>query len=172
MKDKVIEESYSPWRAQVVVVKKDPKLRLCIYYSQTVNKFTEEDVFPIPRIDDLINNLAQSKYFSKYDLKSAYHQVPLIENNNKYTAFEANGKLYQFRRIPFGICNAVGAFQRIITKIVDEDNLENTNPYLDDFTIAANSLPELKENSKRFEESCKKRNMAIIKVNQYVKRIV
>ena len=145
----------------MVVVKKDPKWRLCIDYSQTVNRFTEEDAFPIPRIDDLINNLAQNKYFSKYDLRSAYHQVPLIENDKKYTAFEANGKLYQFRRIPFGICNAVGAFQRIITKIVDEDNLESTYPYLDDVTIAANSLAELRENSKRFEESCKKRNMTI-----------
>ena len=84
LKDQVIEESYSPWRAQVVVVKKDPKWRLCIDYSQTVNRFTEEDAFPIPRIDDLINNLAQNKYFSKYDLKSAYHQVTLIESDKKY----------------------------------------------------------------------------------------
>ena len=122
--------------------KKDPKWRLCIDYSQTVNRFTEEDAFPIHQIDDLINNLAQHKYFSKYDLRSAYHQVPLIENDKKYTAFEANGKLYQFRRIPFGICNVVGAFQRIITKIVDEDNLESTYPYFDDVTIAANSLTE------------------------------
>ena len=54
-----------------------------------------------------------------------------------------------------------GAFQRIITKIVDENNLKGTYPYLDDVTIAANSLPELKERSERFEESCKKRNMTI-----------
>ena len=87
----------------------------------------------------------------------------MIESDKKYTAFEANGKLYQFRRIPFGICNAVGAFQRIMTKIVDEDNLESTYPYLDDVTIAASLLPELKENQKRFEESCKKLNMTINK---------
>ena len=64
--------------------------------------------------------------FQKYDLKSAYHQVPLIQNDKNYTASEANGKLYPFRRIPFGIYNAVGAFQRIITKIFDEDDLKVT----------------------------------------------
>lgn len=63
LKDKVIEESYSPWRAQVVVVKKSPKWRLCIDYSQTINRFTEEDAFRVPRIDDMINGLAQSSTF-------------------------------------------------------------------------------------------------------------
>ena len=93
LKDKLIEESNSPWRAQVVVVKKSPKWRLCIDYSQTINRFTEEDAFSVPRIGDMINGFAQHKYFSKCDLKSAHFQVPLIQNDKKYTVFEANGKL-------------------------------------------------------------------------------
>ena len=132
----MIEEGYSPWWVRVVVLKKRPKWRLCIDYSQTINRFTQEEAFPVPRIDDMIHGLAQHKYFSNYDLKSAYHQVPLIRNDKKYTAFEANGKLYHFRRIPFGICNAVGAFRRIITKIIDEDGLKGTYPQCSPFRIS------------------------------------
>lgn len=90
-------------------------------------------------------------------MKSGYHQVPLIQNDKKYTAFEGNGKLYQFRRIPFGICNAVGPFQRIITKIINKDGLKGTYLYLDDVTIAENTLSELQERAKQFEISCKKK---------------
>ena len=109
----------------------------------------------------MINTLAQHKYFSKYDLKSAYYQVPLISSDEKYTDFEANGKLYHFKRIPYGICNAVGAFQRIITKIIDEDGLKGTYPYLDDVTIAGNTLEELDERAQQFENACKRRNMTL-----------
>ena len=109
----VIEPSNSPWRAQVVVTK-DPmnrhKKRLCIDYSQTINLYTELDAYPLPRIDEMVNKLAQYKVFSTYDLKSAYHQIPIQEADKKYTAFEANGRLFQFRRIPFGITNGVSPF--------------------------------------------------------------
>ena len=77
------------------------KWRMCVDYSNTINRFTEEDAFPRPRIDELVNQLALHKYFSKYDLKSAYHQISIHEQDMKFTAFEANGELYQFKRIPF-----------------------------------------------------------------------
>lgn len=93
----IIEPSTSPWRAQVVI-SKDPlqrhKKRLCIDYSQTVNLYTELDAYPLPRIDDMVNNLALYKVFSTFDLKSAYHQVPIKDADRKYTGFEANGRLY------------------------------------------------------------------------------
>ena len=124
LQDDIIEESISPWRSQIVVVKqKENKWRLCIDYSQTVNKHTELDAFPVPRIEDLVNDLSKHRYFSKYDLKNAYHQVPLHPNDRKLTAFEANGKLLQFKRIPFGLTNAVGAFQRVVAQIIEEDKL-------------------------------------------------
>ena len=93
----VIETCVSPWRAQVVVVK-DPldrhKKRMCIDYSQTINQYTELDAYPLPRIDNMVNDLSKYSIFSTFDLKSAYHQVPLNETDKKYTAFEANGRLY------------------------------------------------------------------------------
>ena len=145
LQDDVIEESISPWRSQVVVVKQKEKWRLCIDYSQTVNKHTELDAFPVPRIEDLVNELSKNRYFSKYDLKNAYHQVPLHPNDRRLTAFEANGKLLQFKRIPFGLTNAVGAFQRVVAQIIEEDKLTGIYPYLDDVTVAGNTLEELKD---------------------------
>ena len=71
MKDGIIMKSKSPWRAQLVVVKGNKKWRMCVDYSNTINRFTEEEAFPLPRIDELVNQLALHKYFSKYDLKSA-----------------------------------------------------------------------------------------------------
>ena len=111
MAEGIIEASTSPWRAQIVVVKSTEKQRLCVDYSQTVNLYTELDAYPLPRIDDMINKLAQYKYFSTFDLKSAYHQVSINPAERKYTGFEANGQLYQFCRIPFGVTNEVAVFQ-------------------------------------------------------------
>ena len=108
--ENIIEHSTSPWRAQVVVVKSPSnpeKKRLCADYSQTVNQYTEVDAHPLPRIDDMINNLAKYRVFSTFDLKNAYHQLPICDSDKKYTGFEANGKLYQFCRIPFSVTNGV-----------------------------------------------------------------
>ena len=134
----------------MLIVKGKDKWRLCIAYSQSVNRYTELDAFPLPRIDDLINDLSKYRYFSKFDLRSAYHQIPLHPHDMKLTAFEANGRLFHFKRMPFGLTNAVGAFQRIITQIVNEDALVGTYPYLDDVTVAGNSMEELEEHSRNF----------------------
>ena len=83
-----------------MVVAKDPldrhKKRLCIDYSQTINQYTDLDAYHLPRIDDMVNDLAAYEVYSPFDLKSAYHQVPMKESDRKYTGFEANGRLYQF----------------------------------------------------------------------------
>ena len=68
-------------------------------------------------------------------------------NDRKLTAFEANGKLLQFKRVPFGLTNAVEAFQRVVAQIIDEDKLTGIYPYLDDVTTAGNTLEEIKDRS-------------------------
>ena len=110
------------------------KKRLAIDYSQTINRFTLLDDFPLPRMTDLVNNIAQYKDFSTIALRSAYHQVPLKDEDKPYTAFEAQNNLYQFTRPPFGVTNGVACFQREMMKFVDENNLKGVFPYLDDIT--------------------------------------
>ena len=68
------------------------------------------DPYPLPKIDEMTKQIAQYRVFSTIDLKSAYHQVPLREEDKKFTAFEVNGCLYQFRRMPFGVTNGVATF--------------------------------------------------------------
>ncbi|XP_066963203.1 uncharacterized protein [Macrobrachium rosenbergii] len=98
LEEGVIEHSTSPWRAQVVVVHNRNKRRMVVDYSETINKFTYLDAYPLPNIDDLVNEIAKYKVFSSVDLKSAYHLVPLPEEDRPYTAFEADSGLYQFTR--------------------------------------------------------------------------
>ena len=109
----------------------------------------------------MVNDLSKHHYFFKYDLKNAYYQVPLHPNDRKLTAFEANGKLLQFKRIPFGLTNAVGAFQRVVAQIIDEDKLTGIYPCLDDVTVAGDTLRELKNRSRKFENALKNRNMTL-----------
>ena len=78
LEDDMIEPSTSPWLAQMVVVKNENrKKRMCVNCSQTVNKFTHLDVYPLPSIQNIISKVSQYKWFSTLDLKSAYHQVIL-----------------------------------------------------------------------------------------------
>jgi len=91
----IIEPARSPWRAQVFVVNQERKKRLVVDYSATVSRFTLLDAHPLPHIEDLVNNVAQDKYYSSLDLHSAYHQIPLFSEEKYYTAFEADDKRFQ-----------------------------------------------------------------------------
>jgi len=108
---------------------------MVIDYSQTINRFTELDAYPLPRIDQQVNELAKCKWFSTLGLKSAYYQVPLATHDRAYTAFEGDGKLYQYCRLPFSVTNGVSCFQRIIDSIIADNNLKQTFAYLDNITI-------------------------------------
>ena len=85
---------------------------LAIDYSQTINLFTERDAYPIPLIEDIVNKLAAYKFYASYDLKKAYHQVPIPKKDQPFTAFEACGELLEFTVIPFGVTNG-GQFSSV-----------------------------------------------------------
>jgi len=119
LQDGIIEPSRSPWRAQVLVTTNERhKRRMVIDYSQTVNRYTVMDAYPLPRIDDLVEEVAKYKVYSTLDMKDAYHQVALQESDKTFTSFEANGQLYQFTRLPFGVTNGVSCIQRLITGLI------------------------------------------------------
>ena len=157
LKEDIIEPSRSPWRAQVLVTKEERhKKRLVMDYSQTINRFTEMDAYPQKKIDELVENISHYSYFSTLDLKSAYHQIPMREDERHYTAFEAEGNLYQFKRVPFGVTNGVACFQRVIDEIIRKENLEDTFAYVDNLTICGHTKKEHDENLKKFLEIAKK----------------
>ena len=161
LKEGIIEQSTSPWRAQVVVTREtaNHKKRLAIDYSETINRFTLLDGYPLPRIEDTVNNIAQVKVFSMIDLRSAYHQVAIPEKDKPYTAFQAGNGFYQFTRIPFGVTNGVACFQRVIDDIISTDNLKGTFAYLDNVTICGVDQADHDENLRGFLESAAARNI-------------
>ena len=160
LKDGIIEPSSSPWRAQVVVTKNDNhKKRLCVDYSQTINKFTHLDAYPLPRMQEVIKNVSQYSVYSTLDLRSAYHQVELLPEEKIYTAFEADGGLYQAKRLFFGLKNAVPCFQRIVDDLIKNNHCEATFAYLDNITICGNSKSEHDANLKHFLKVAKDNNL-------------
>ena len=136
------------------------KRRLVIDYSQTINCFTMLDAYPLPRIDDIVNNIAQYRVFSTIDLRSAYHQVKIKDSDKLYTAFQAGKALYQFTRVPFGVTNGVACFQRAMDNIINEEKLQVPFPYLDNITICGKDQNMHDVNLKHFlEAACQHRIM-------------
>lgn len=129
----VIEVSHSPWRScPVVVAKADGGKRLTINYKP-VNSQTIFDAYPVPNIEQLILKLNDAKIFSKIDFSQFYHQIPLSESDRPKTAFHADGQLWQYTRLPFGLKNGVAACSRIMNTIFGD--IPNCLLYLDDLLI-------------------------------------
>ena len=127
-----IQPSDSPYSSPMVCVrKKDGTMRLCIDY-RALNQKTIPDRMPLPRIDDILENLGGMKYFSTLDLSKAYHQGFMEEKSRKYTAFSTPWSLYEWLRIPFGLTNAPPKFQRAITEVSEDERDKSGMPYLDD----------------------------------------
>ena len=150
-KEGLIESSTSPWRAQpLVVTQENHKKRMVIDYSQTINKFTLLDAYPLPRMLDVVNKVAGYRIYSTLDLTSAYHQVELPSSDRLYTAFEADGGLWQWKRIPFGLTNAVPCFQRIVDDIIKSKNCQGAFAYLDNITVGGATQAEHDVNLAKF----------------------
>ena len=162
----IIRPSNSPWRAQVLVTglnKPNAKPRMVVDYSRTINKFTLLDAYPLPNMERVVSSIAKYSIYSTFDLKSAYYQIPIMENEKSYTAFEAAGRLFEFNVIPFGVKNGVAAFQRVIDQIIDQEKLEGTFAYLDNITVAGESQEEHDENVKKFLDIVEKYSLTLNK---------
>ncbi|GJU97690.1 putative reverse transcriptase domain-containing protein [Tanacetum coccineum] len=112
-----IRPSLSPWGAPVLFVKKkDGSFRMCIDYRE-LNKLTIKNRYPLPRIDDLFDQLQGSQFFSKIDLRSGYHQLRVHEDDILKTAFRTRYGHFKFTIMPFGLTNAPTVFMDLMNRV-------------------------------------------------------
>ena len=138
----VIRPSQSPWVCPVVLVpKKDGQLCFCVDYRR-LNSITKKDVYPLPRIDEILDALGKTSYFSSLDLASGYWQVELDPESQNKSAFTTHRGLFEFTRMPFGLCNAPATFQRLMTQILADLEWGICFVYLNDILVASQTFEE------------------------------
>ena len=133
---RAIRPSKSPWcNAIVLVRKKDGTLQSCIDFRK-LNTRTKKDSFPLPHMQETMESMVGARFFSSMDLKSGFWQVRMSEKSRQYTAFTVGSLgVYEFLRMPYGLCNAPATFQRLMQNCLGELNLTYALVYLDDVIV-------------------------------------
>ncbi|PIK49540.1 Retrovirus-related Pol polyprotein from transposon [Apostichopus japonicus] len=140
----------------VLVKKKNGGTRFCVDYRK-VNALTEKDSYPIPRIADSLDAMTGARWFSTLDLASGYWQVGMAKEDRQKTAFITGNGLYQFRVMPFGLCNAPATFERLMDHVLSGLHWESCLVYLDDVIVYGSTFEVAKNRLKtvfdRFREA-------------------
>ncbi|GJR27965.1 putative reverse transcriptase domain-containing protein [Tanacetum coccineum] len=154
-----IRPSSSPWGAPVLFVKKkDGSFRMCIDYRE-LNKLTVKNRYPLPRIDDLFDQLQGSSVYSKIDLRSGYHQLRVREEDIPKTAFRTRYGHYEFQVMPFGLTNAPAVFMDLMNRVCKPYLDKFVIVFIDDILIYSKNKQEHKEHLKIILELLKKEEL-------------
>ena len=129
----------------VLVRKPDGRLRVCQDY-RLLNAKTYRDAYPLPRIEEALQAMKGAKYFCSLDLAHGFYQLAIADEDIHKTAFRAGtGGLYEFLRMPMGLCGAPGRFMRVMDKIFGDQNFQTIINYIDDLLVFASSVEEMNE---------------------------
>ncbi|GKF41307.1 putative reverse transcriptase domain-containing protein [Tanacetum coccineum] len=154
-----IRPSSSPWGASVLFVKKkDGSFRMCIDYRE-LNKLTMKNHYPLPRIDDLFDQLQGSSVYSKIDLRSSYHQLRVREDDIPKTEFRTRYGHYEFQVMPFGLTNAPAVFMDLMNRVCKPFFDKFVIVFIDDIHIYSKIKKEHEEHLKAILELLKKEEM-------------
>ncbi|CAC5376632.1 Transposon Ty3-I Gag-Pol polyprotein,Transposon Ty3-G Gag-Pol polyprotein,Retrovirus-related Pol polyprotein from transposon 17.6 [Mytilus coruscus] len=137
LQSEIVVPIHSEWSAPVVLVrKKDGGIRWCIDYRKII-AVTSKDLFPLPNIEECMDTLAGASVFFTLDLQSGYHQIDAAPEDRVKTAFTTRYGLFEYTRMPFGLCGAPGTFQRVMELVLRGLQWEIVLIYLDDVIIAS-----------------------------------
>ena len=137
-----IRPNTSPWGAPILFAKKNDKtLRLCINYRQ-LNRVMIKNLYPLPRIDDLFNQLRGARVYSKIDLRTDYHQLRVVEADIPKTAFRTRYRHFMFIMMPFRLTNAPEAFMDLMHRVFQPYSDQFVVVFVDDILIYSRSEEE------------------------------
>lgn len=158
----VIEESASPWNSPIVMVRKHcGKARLCLD-SRAINNVTVKDAYPLPIIDGILSRLGETFFISSIDLKDAFWQIELDPESREKTAFTVPGRpLYQFARMPFGLCNAAQTMCRLMDRVIGQELRDFVFVYIDDLMIVSADFETHIKRLRSVAECLRKANLTI-----------
>jgi hypothetical protein len=165
--DNIIEPSVSEYNSPILLVPKkalpgsaEKRSRLVIDYRK-LNKKVVGDVFPIPRIEDILDQLGSATWFSVLDLQSGFHQIPLDKDSRDLTSFSTETGSYRFTRVPFGLKISPNSFARMMSIAFSGLAPDKAFVYIDDLIILGKSTKSHLENLEAVFKTCEKYNLKL-----------